>query len=205
MPADCPEVGAPAARKGMPVWGWVLIGCGGLGLLAALVVGLLALLAVPALQRSSKAAMRVRCMSSLRQIGLACQLYAAEHDAFPPDLASLQPKYVDNPKIFWCPASGNYRPGKVSYGYLPGRDPGLPPDFVLAFDESPENHGGEGFSVLYCDGNVEWKSGARFADFEALLKDQDETVGKIRKDPGNRAKYLGEYRRLRPRAAGSRP
>ncbi len=44
------------------------------------IIGILAGLTLPALSRSARATARVTCLSQLRQIALATQLYAADHD-----------------------------------------------------------------------------------------------------------------------------
>ncbi|MHC4916193.1 MAG: DUF1559 family PulG-like putative transporter [Planctomycetota bacterium] len=197
MPADYPEQGAPAARKGMPVWGWVLIGCGGAGVLGLLLVALLIALMVPAVKRTRENARRATCKSNLRQIGLGCHMYADDNgEQFPPDLGSLTPMYIDNPKVFWCPSCGEYSGGGVSYKYLPGRHAALPGDFVLAYDADSGNHSGDGFNVLYCDAHVEWRRD--FVEFEELVAAQTAVIEKMRADPKNRAKYMQEYRELRP-------
>ena len=162
--------GPPPEKKATPVWLWVLLGCGGLVILVLVAGGALFALGV---SRAQTRARKAVCKSHLRQIGLACHMYADDNnEKFPPDLAALQPAYVDNPKVLSCPANASAR-----YVYLPGRRSTTSGDFVLAY-EGPANHGGSGFNVLYCDAHVEWWPAARREAFEKLLADQEAAVKK---------------------------
>lgn len=53
-------------------------------LVALTVIGVLIALLIPAVQGAREAGRRARCLSQLRQIGLAIQAYASTHQAFPP-------------------------------------------------------------------------------------------------------------------------
>jgi hypothetical protein len=49
-----------------------------------------------------------------RQIGLACKLFAGDHDgSFPKDLNELSPKYLEDRKVLSSPLAP--RPGQVDY------------------------------------------------------------------------------------------
>ncbi len=53
----------------------------------------------------------IRCINNVKQIGLACRLYANEHGGvFPPDLVSLKKELV-TPKILFCSAASGVVPG----------------------------------------------------------------------------------------------
>ena len=145
------------------------------------------------------------CKSNLRQIGLACHMYADDHDGnFPPGFQVLVPMYVDNPKVFSCPQGpSSWRDFNIgaavressSYDYLPGRSPLLPGEFFLAVERNL-NHGGMGFNVLFCDAHVEWRNAAGLEQFNKLLEAQNRCVERINADPGARAEAMEEYRRL---------
>ncbi|MGF1677934.1 MAG: hypothetical protein ACFCUX_01940 [Candidatus Methylacidiphilales bacterium] len=83
-----------------------------------LIVGLLVSLSIPVVQMVIDRSKEAACLSNLRQIGLAVQSYAAEHDNNLPQLAAgrssrsedipvmdtvLLP-YVNDSRIFRCPA-----------------------------------------------------------------------------------------------------
>ena len=142
------------------------------------VVGLL----LPAMNRPTGCRRRPKCKSSLRNIGLGCQLYADENDgAFPDSLMQLVPKYIDNPKIFSCPSSpsnwedfnsGNVTEYSSSYRLIPGMRADMPSTFILAYDKA-QNHGGVGGNAVFVDGHVEW---LRSGEFAARIEKQRKEV-----------------------------
>lgn len=122
------------------------------------------------------------CKSSLRQIGLGCVMYAEDHGGkFPPDLRTLVPDYIDNPRVFSCPSNPSewrdFLPGgwvteaSSSYVYLPGRTAEMSGDTILAYDRQ-ENHSHAGRNVLFVDAHVEWWSAEREAEFGEKLRKQ---------------------------------
>ena len=77
------------------------------------IIGLLAMLAIPAALKAREAARRVKCVNSLREIGNALQMYAGDHaEEFPVDggengsgvMGLLYSKYLDTAQIFACPS-----------------------------------------------------------------------------------------------------
>src|SRR5204863_8667799 len=51
-------------------------------------------------------AMAIRCVSNMKQIGLAARLYANDHqNVFPPDLLSMKDE-LTTPKVLFCPSAG---------------------------------------------------------------------------------------------------
>ena len=102
-----------------------------------LVVGVLTLLAAiifPVLGRVREAARRSVCVSNLRQIGLATQIYERDFNRqLPPRLSAIHPSYLSDARLFLCPDdtkkgqfSGNERleanqflASGVSYEYIP--------------------------------------------------------------------------------------
>ena len=85
---------------------------------AAAIVIVLAAISVPAYSRITQTARAAACMSNLRQIGAAVNLYAADHNqTLPPLAAGRKDKgesvpviddtldaYARNPAVFACPA-----------------------------------------------------------------------------------------------------
>ncbi len=159
----------------------------GLALTAALVF-----LFLPARGNVRQRAHRANCQSNLRQIGLAINMYSEDYDQdFPPCLAELWPDYVNNAKLFKCPATADkgwqdFAAGKAtekssSYVYLPGRFAGAPGDFALAYDRSKDNHKGDGINAVSVDGHVEWVPAAKMAEFMKRTADQEAQLPQLRR------------------------
>lgn len=129
---------------------------------AAVMAGLM----LPALNGAREKAREANCTSHLKQIGLACHLYADKHAGkFPASLDELVGEYLPSEKILHCPSAPG-EPG-ISYGYCRGFTP-KNVYRILAFDmDGNHRHGGR--NVLFCDGHVEWVTDVRF---RALLKKQ---------------------------------
>jgi len=157
-------------------------------LAAVLVLGKIVLAAL-----QSRAMCCDPCRGNLRQIGLAINGYSVDYDGeFPPTFRELYPDYVNNPKLFSCPAkrskyTKDFVSGKVgerssSYVYLPGRFVALPGDFILAYDK-PDNHDGDGINVLFLDVHVAWRkmdtANAR-ANFQKELAEQEAQLPELR-------------------------
>ncbi len=75
---------------------------GGLGiiLLAAAAAALLA----AHRRRAEMAGLRHHCAANLRQLALACQMYADDYGGeYPPGIREVYPDYQDIPWNLWCP------------------------------------------------------------------------------------------------------
>lgn len=87
-------------------------------LVVVAIAGVLAGLAVPAYQRTVASSRATACVSNLRQLGVALNLYLAEHNATLPSLAAGRSdksedvpvidntldRYANNPRVFACPS-----------------------------------------------------------------------------------------------------
>jgi prepilin-type processing-associated H-X9-DG protein len=119
-------------------------------------------LVVPAIKEESS---KTACLANLKMIGMACQMYAAEHDGrYPERLSELYPHYLPDLAVFVCPSTGakiaspDEIDAKTSYEY---RGAGLnlrtvrEPSYqaILACDK-PGNHRRRK-NLLYADGHVE--------------------------------------------------
>ncbi len=112
---------------------------------------------------------RVHCLSNLKQLGYACEMYAkGNQQGFPPSLVAL---YDDHGRydmaLVCCEAARHFKQRRDSpdlrigdehltyYCYVRGLKPSDTGDYILAFDEE-WNHRGEGVNVLHVDGYVRW-------------------------------------------------
>jgi len=127
------------------------------------------------------------CRGNLRMIALACHMYAEDCDeCFPERLELLHPGYVDNPRVFSCPSApssyGDFVKGTVtekssSYVLVSGLNAKLPPDTILAYDKSVENHKRKGRHVAFADAHVEWM---REKEFQKRLKKQRAELARLK-------------------------
>lgn len=99
------------------------------------IIAILAAMLLPALARAREQARRSNCLSNVKQLGLACHMYAQDYsERFPAsvstaigitDLTLLASTYVTSAKLFVCPSSSDTAsttnpPGcttNVSYAY----------------------------------------------------------------------------------------
>lgn len=138
-------------------------------------------------------AWRIKCASQLRMIGLGLKMYAnANRGDYPPSFRELMLTQEVTADMFVCPIFENAAkaPGSTreelasqvadpashycSYAYAASglNDKLVTAEDVLAFDPR-SNHNGEGMSVLFGDGHVEWvaASGPAAATYEQLVTD----------------------------------
>ncbi|MHC4914518.1 MAG: hypothetical protein ACYTGB_03420 [Planctomycetota bacterium] len=150
---------------------WVAIALTAMLLVAPAVAGVVWAV-LPAFRRRGEPARAAVCKSFLRQIGLACHMWADEHDdEMPEALEQLLPRYVDNGKIFTCPEARHRGLPLPHYYLVRGLRADMPSEKILAY-EHPPNHGGEHFCVLFLDAHVECWPISRRAEFEDRLARQ---------------------------------
>jgi prepilin-type processing-associated H-X9-DG protein len=162
---------APPADRGNKTL-WIVLASVGGGLLV--IVLLFGLILWPSLGDRRERAGRVKCASNLRQVGLACLMYANDYKGQLPDTIDMVLTSQDlAPEVLVCPSTdhtaapgqttqeqaANLTPGKhLSYVYvgkgintISARNAGAT---VVAY-EPPGNHG-DGANFLFLDGNVEY-------------------------------------------------
>ena len=116
----------------------------------------------PFVRMARERAHAIKCADNLRKISLALHLYAAGHDdGFPARLADLYPNYVDDEKVFDCPATKTPdMPSETDYAYTSGLTEASPAKDIIVRDLDG-NHGKSGKNVLKVDGSVGWKKARR--------------------------------------------
>ncbi|HWE96221.1 MAG TPA: H-X9-DG-CTERM domain-containing protein [Tepidisphaeraceae bacterium] len=117
--------------------------------------------------------MQISCASNLRQIGLACLMYAKDDPLgrFPPSFAVVLATQDITSVVFCCPESADEpasgattqaavdqlsADGHLSYVYVGGAVKNNDAADVVVAYEPLKNHHGEGMNVLFVDGHVEW-------------------------------------------------
>ncbi len=111
------------------------------------------------------------CVSNLKQILYACQLFAGDNaEAFPADLGALYPDYITDASIFICSEThapveecvalypGAITDRNLSVCYVSGLTPADDPGYVLAFEEE-WGHDAKGVVYTCIGGQVGWQYG----------------------------------------------
>ncbi len=97
------------------------------------IVAILAALLFPVFASARESGRRTVCISNLRQLGLAEQMYEQDYGEFSPHLSDVERAYVRDTRIYLCPddrfhgqTGGSarlegslYLPSGVSYDYVP--------------------------------------------------------------------------------------
>lgn len=146
------------------------------------IISILAGMLLPALSRAREQARRASCINNLKQIGIACHIYASDYnEAFPQNSTALDdgadnmnilyPTYVSDGDLFECPSTSDNVTDAASigttgsYSYAGTATVTLtessPSDTWLAGDDSvgdADNHLG-GIHILYVDGHIKWRGG----------------------------------------------
>jgi len=148
------------AGRGLAIAG-LLLGYTSIVAMIVLLVLFFALM-VPMIKEESST---IACSNNLRQIGMACTAYAAEHNGrYPERLSELYSDFVPNLDVFVCPSTGDkiLSPdeidAKTSYEYygaaLNASTAAAPPyEAILACDKAGNHRRGK--NILYVDGHIE--------------------------------------------------
>lgn len=124
--------------------------------LCLIVLGLTAFVVVYSGSRGS--ARRAICLSNLRNLGVALQLYSHDNDGFfPPDLPVLDP-YVRNREVFRCPEADRGRKSEgafvIDFIYRPGLSNEDVASEPIAGDDEPRHE--RGGNIVTVDGAARW-------------------------------------------------
>jgi len=126
---------------------------------------------MPALAKARTQAVRVVSMNNLKQIGLACIMYADDHNGvFPPSLQSLVDGGFLQAKVLQSPRKPSPE-GKPFYVYVSGQTTKMDPQNILVY-EDPEQ-ATDGVNAVFMDGHVE------FIKHEAFRKRLEETYKRL--------------------------
>jgi len=141
------------------------------------IIALLASMLLPALARAREMARRTKCISNLKQIGLALHMYTQDWDEYFPDLGetgadnwgcltspsagSFYPNYISSLAMFVCPSSSDTVDNESeigpdgSFAYNDELLEMSNSDTVMACDKSTTHHTNPNvLNVLYMDGHV---------------------------------------------------
>ena len=149
------------------------------------IIAILAGMLLPALARAREQARRIECMSNLRQLGVACHMYATDwNESFPDEITNVlfakqlaDNGYVDAGGIFVCPSSADtaiaitkggdhtFQSTNISYFYHHSLTESSGSDTPLLADQwasggswtTASNHKTDGGNVNYVDGHVDWQ------------------------------------------------
>ena len=119
------------------------------------IIAILAAMLLPALARAREQARRANCISNLKQLGLACHMYAQDYaENFPDadrtaaaDLNTLCPTYASTAKMFICPSgadtastatltASSLGTSEISYAYALNCDEQTASDTCLLVDQA---------------------------------------------------------------------
>jgi prepilin-type processing-associated H-X9-DG protein len=112
-----------------------------------------AAIVMPALSKTKKTAQRVVGATNLKQIGLACHVYAEHDGKFPPTLETLCETGGLSPKSLESPRKPEGFKGP-SFIYIAGQAATVSPSQNILAYENPD-FAGKQINVLYLDGHVE--------------------------------------------------
>lgn len=86
-------------------------------LIVIVVIVVLAAILFPVFLSARARAKETSCISNLRQIGMAFQMYMSDYRYRPPRLHSLHPQYVTDKQLFVCPADEWTSKGGWAWAY----------------------------------------------------------------------------------------
>ncbi|MBN2190657.1 MAG: DUF4190 domain-containing protein [Candidatus Aureabacteria bacterium] len=149
--------GGKLSGRGMAIAGLII---GYLTILLTVIWILFSLIAIPKFVSAAKEAKQVMCISRIRQIGTACQVYKMEYMVYPDRLSRLYPEYISDLETFTCPNTYNYISSAEDIDEHSG--------YVYNCDCAPEDNGKtplvcdregnhpDGVNCYFSDGEAEW-------------------------------------------------
>jgi prepilin-type processing-associated H-X9-DG protein len=120
----------------------------------------------PALFRAREKAHEAACMSNLKQLSIACIMYAQDHnDVLPAKLSDLHPEYLSTTDVFLCPVNRSGKAAKAVADIdrdsdyelkIPGQKLGEikdPARTIMILEKQPNHRGRR--NAAFADGHVE--------------------------------------------------
>ena len=135
-------------------------------------------LLVSALKSTHQSIKMSDCASNMKQLGLACHMYAQDNnEKFPSELIQLYPVYVSKASLFFCPFTPDKiapkeiktrEDAEISYLLTPGLTKKDDSDSILIRDRS--NWNTPGINCCFVDGRVQhiWLNKFIERDFDTL-------------------------------------
>jgi prepilin-type processing-associated H-X9-DG protein len=115
---------------------------------------------LPSLARAREQARRTVGAANLKNIGMACHMYAADHqDKFPDDFQTLIDEGLLDPKLLISPRDDGG--ATCSFILIPDQKATNDPRNVLAYEKLISD---EGTNALFADGHVQWLNGDGFKE-----------------------------------------
>ena len=167
-------------RRGIPTWGWLLIGCGCLALAAIPMIVLLgSAILFPVFSQARLKARQAMCLSNVKQLSTAMLLYAQDYDDQLPRggrwMDDISP-YARGERLFHCETAQAGSPSAYGYAFNSNlsrkkmKQVTTPATTRLLYDSSnlkqnatdpvtslanPPRHNG-GNNIGYVDGHAKW-------------------------------------------------
>ena len=132
---------------------------------------------LPSLARARELAKRTAAAANLRQIAMACMMYASENAGkLPPNLSALTEG--DRPMIPKGILKSPRDPtgADMSYAYVAGLTTKMarPSETIMAYENPDVVDASEGLNVAFLDGHVQWMSKDQFERKLAQTKERIE-------------------------------
>lgn len=146
-------------------------------IIVVFVGGILSAILFPVFAKAREKARQMTCLTNVKELGLAAQMYAADYkQTLPPaaDWSTATYPYYKNKQLLQCPSVPNL--GEQSYTFSPSlggvnlatlSSPATEPmlwDAGLPSGSGPHNSGG---NVGYADGHVKWMKNQAFSQQQA--------------------------------------
>ena len=163
------QAAAPAARTSPPrpsrpsSQKWIIIGVvAGAAFMLLAALAIVAAILFPVFGRAKDKAQATACLSNVRQLTMALQMYATEHGEKLPNAESWEEdssEYLFNEEILTCPTTGKHYVFNRKLSGVDLRDIRKPAEVPLLWEPSLHAgglvgpHGGQ-FNVCYVDGHA---------------------------------------------------